>query len=48
MQKIIPNIWYTGNAEDAGAYYASIFDDRPSSRAHPSWLTSRSAATTSP
>ena len=30
MQKIIPNIWYTGNAEDAGAYYASIFDDTTS------------------
>lgn len=27
MQKIIPNIWYTRNAEEAGAYYASIFDE---------------------
>lgn len=30
MQKIIPNIWYTGNAEEAGVFYASVFDDATS------------------
>ncbi len=31
MQTIIPNIWFTRNAEEAGTYYASIFDDAASS-----------------
>ena len=27
MQRVIPNIWFTRNAQEAGEYYASIFDD---------------------
>ena len=30
MQKIIPNIWFDHNAQEAGEYYASIFDDATS------------------
>ena len=26
MQKIVPNIWCAGNAEEAGAYYAAAFE----------------------
>lgn len=31
MQKIVPNIWYTGNAEEAGEFYASVFPGAVSS-----------------
>lgn len=27
MQKIVPNIWCTRNAEDVGAYYRDVFED---------------------
>ena len=27
MQKIIPNLWFDGNVEEAAAYYLSIFKD---------------------
>lgn len=29
-QKIVPNIWCTANADEAGAFYASVFDDATS------------------
>jgi predicted 3-demethylubiquinone-9 3-methyltransferase (glyoxalase superfamily) len=29
-QKIVPNIWFTENAEEAGAFYASVFPDATS------------------
>lgn len=27
MQKIIPNLWFDGNAKEAADYYLSIFKD---------------------
>ncbi len=30
MQKIVPNIWCNGNAEEAGAFYASVFENAQS------------------
>lgn len=27
MQKITPNLWFNGNAEEAGGFYASVFPD---------------------
>lgn len=35
MQRIVPNIWCQGNAEEAGQFYASAFDDATS------WVDSR-------
>lgn len=30
MQKIVPNIWCTRNAEEAGAFYADVFQNATS------------------
>ncbi|MDR2273174.1 MAG: VOC family protein, partial [Sphingobacterium sp.] len=27
MQKIIPNLWFDSNAQEAAAYYLSVFKD---------------------
>ena len=27
MQKIVPNLWFDGNADEAAEYYLSIFKD---------------------